>query len=336
VIEAYKKFWIKAFDFKSKSSRKDYWLVVLAGSIIGLIYSIFILMPAAFLNEGLYIFLLGISNLYFFASIIPSWAISIRRIRDAGKSWQWVFINFIPILGNIYFLILLCQPSSKDPIQKNIYSKKALSNNNFKRNANIAGSNFIQRASNDIQETIISNLNSLISFVKNKKEGYEWKKNLTSDEREFLSYSPGSNFETEESFKKRFALREKKKDLNKYYSTQKVSSVSKSDKNPNPKEQLTESQSLNIEIEDQLDSNLIILKSLFEDLLIDDKEYKILKKGALGFEDYNDESGIKKDNFSDKLEKIDKNKLVKARNLFKENLIDQEEYDLLRKEILGI
>ena len=177
---------------------------------------------------------------------------------------------------------------------------------------------------------------SLISFVKNKKEGYEWKKNLTSDEREFLSYSPGSNFETEESFKKRFALREKKKDLNKYYSTQKVSSVSKSDKNPNPKEQLTESQSLNIEIEDQLDSNLIILKSLFEDLLIDDKEYKILKKGALGFEDYNDESGIKKDNFSDKLEKIDKNKLVKARNLFKENLIDQEEYDLLRKEILGI
>ena len=70
--------------------------------------------------------------------------------------------------------------------------------------------------------------------------------------------------------------------------------------------------------------------------MIDDKEYKILKKGALGFEDINDESGIKKDNFSDKLEKIDKNKLVKARNLFKENLIDQEEYDLLRKEILGI
>ena len=336
MIEAYKKFWIKAFDFKSKSSRKDYWLVVLAGSIIGLIYSIFILMPAAFLNEGLYIFLLGISNLYFFASIIPSWAISIRRIRDAGKSWQWVFINLIPILGNIYFLILLCQPSSQDPIQKNIYSKKALSNTNSKRNANIAGSNFIQITSNNIQETIISNLNSLISFVKNKKEGYEWKKNLTSDEREFLSYSPGSNFETEESFKKRFALREKKKDLNKYYSTQKVSSVSKPDKNPNPKKQLTESQSPNIEIEDQLDSNLIILKSLFEDLLIDDKEYKILKKGALGFEDYKDESGIKKDNFSDKLEKIDKNKLVKARNLFKKNLIDQEEYDLLRKEILGI
>ena len=113
-------------------------MVVLAGSIISLIYSIFILIPAAFLNEGLYIFLLAISNLYFFASIIPSWSISIRRIRDAGKSWQWVFINFIPILGNIYFLILLCQPSSKDPIQKNIYSKKALSNNNFKRNANIA------------------------------------------------------------------------------------------------------------------------------------------------------------------------------------------------------
>ena len=336
MIEAYKIFWKKAFDFKSKSSRKDYWLVVLAGSIIGLTYSIFILVPAAFLNVGLLNFLLGIANLYLFASIIPSWSISIRRLRDTGKSWQWVFINLIPIVGNIFYLILLCKPSLKESIEKNIYSKKALSNTNSKRNTNIAGSNFIQITSSNLQNTIISNLDSLVFFVKSKIKGYEWKNNLTSDEKKFLSYSPGSNFETEESFKKRFAIRMKKKDLNKYYSSQKISSKAKPDINEYQKNKLIDNQSQNIEIKDPLDRNLIILKTLFEDLLIDDKEYKILKKGALGFEDLNDESVIKRNNFSEKLEKIDKNKLVKARTLFLENLIDQEEYDLLRKEILDI
>ena len=36
---------------------------------------------------------------------------SVRRLRDSGKAWQWVFINFVLLIGNLYFVYLLCKPS---------------------------------------------------------------------------------------------------------------------------------------------------------------------------------------------------------------------------------
>jgi hypothetical protein len=35
-----------------------------------------------------------------------------RRLRDAGKHWAWIFIGLIPLLGSIWLIWLLVQPSS--------------------------------------------------------------------------------------------------------------------------------------------------------------------------------------------------------------------------------
>ena len=48
---------------------------------------------------------------YIFAALIPGLSLAIRRVNDAGKSWTWIFINLIPLLGAIWFLVILCQPS---------------------------------------------------------------------------------------------------------------------------------------------------------------------------------------------------------------------------------
>ena len=102
MIEAYKSFWTRAFDFQGRTSRPDYWWTVLASFLVGLVLAI--LGSAAESLMALYV-------LYYFAGIIPNLSMSIRRVRDMGKSWQWIFINLIPIAGPIWFLVILCRPS---------------------------------------------------------------------------------------------------------------------------------------------------------------------------------------------------------------------------------
>ena len=51
---------------------------------------------------------------WFIALLIPSLSITVRRLRDIGKKWPWIFINFIPIIGSIWFIVLMCTRSVAD------------------------------------------------------------------------------------------------------------------------------------------------------------------------------------------------------------------------------
>ena len=89
-FNAYQQFWVNAIEFKGFTSRSNWWLVQLANLIISL----------------LTIPIFGF-NLYGIVCIIPQVAIDIRRIRDFGKDWKWIFINLIPILGWLIWFIWL-------------------------------------------------------------------------------------------------------------------------------------------------------------------------------------------------------------------------------------
>ena len=110
MIDSYKLFWKKAFDFKGLTTRSEYWWAYLANIIIYFVLSIFIVISSA-INEGLGLLFNFIYVLYAFGQFIPSISICIRRVRDMGKGWQWIFINLIPIVGAIWYIFLLCQPS---------------------------------------------------------------------------------------------------------------------------------------------------------------------------------------------------------------------------------
>ena len=93
-FKAYKEFWLKATDFNSITTRSDWWWVQLANLVI----SIFTI-PIFLRTFGI--------NIYGIICIIPQIAIDIRRLRDFGKDWKWIFINLIPILGWIIWFIWL-------------------------------------------------------------------------------------------------------------------------------------------------------------------------------------------------------------------------------------
>jgi len=98
MLSFYPQFWTQAFDFEGRTSRIEYWKIVLVNLIIGGVLSK--VSPSA------------IYFVFAVASICPGLAMNIRRIRDTGRSWQWIFISLIPFIGFLWLLWIELQPSA--------------------------------------------------------------------------------------------------------------------------------------------------------------------------------------------------------------------------------
>ena len=116
MFKAYKKYWTGYVDFTGRSSRSDYWLAVLANTIVGIILFSIVIVVIDFDSPGsryhlILDLLYGLVMLYFFANYIPSIALQVRRLRDAGFHWALIFLRYAPVIGDIVLLVLFCQPT---------------------------------------------------------------------------------------------------------------------------------------------------------------------------------------------------------------------------------
>ncbi len=107
-IEAYTTAWRKSFKYEGKATRAEFWWYYLVDIIVMVILSLVMGAIAATTEAAI---LAAIPFLYTFAQIFPTLAVTIRRLRDAGKEWVWIFINLVPFIGGFWFLYLLVQPS---------------------------------------------------------------------------------------------------------------------------------------------------------------------------------------------------------------------------------
>ena len=116
MFKAYKKYWKGYFDFTGRSSRSDYWLAVLANMIVGIISFSIVIVAIVFDSPDSHYHLIlnllyGLVMLYWFANYIPSIALQVRRLRDAGFHWALIFLRYAPVIGDIVLLVLFCQPT---------------------------------------------------------------------------------------------------------------------------------------------------------------------------------------------------------------------------------
>lgn len=150
MFSAYKKFWTRYADFSGRSSRSDYWWVVLCNFLITLPFSLIALFgfliplfsevyyaglygyepdySGAMAGAGLAAFIMFLLAIYWLATIVPNLAITVRRLRDAGFHWAFIFLSvgpsiasFVPVLNiiaalvslpcGIALIVLLCQAS---------------------------------------------------------------------------------------------------------------------------------------------------------------------------------------------------------------------------------
>lgn len=116
MFRAYKKYWMGYVDFTGRSTRSDYWLAVLANTIVSIILFTVIIVVIVFDSPGsdyhvILNLLYGLAMVYFFATYIPSIALQVRRLRDAGFHWALIFLRFASVIGDIVLLVLSCQPT---------------------------------------------------------------------------------------------------------------------------------------------------------------------------------------------------------------------------------
>ena len=118
MIEAYKKFWKGYDDFRGRSTSSDYWFAYSAHVLIFFAYylldAVFERMVSATGSMDVFtisVILLLIFFAYGVATVLPGIAITVRRLRDAGYNWPYIFIPLIPFVGIFILIFLLCQPT---------------------------------------------------------------------------------------------------------------------------------------------------------------------------------------------------------------------------------
>lgn len=94
----------KYAKFDGRAGRPEFWYAQLA-MILAVIAVMFVVwIPVLGLLAGLALWVLGM------AALVPSLAVTVRRLRDAGFYWAWIFLSLVP-LGGIALVILCAQPS---------------------------------------------------------------------------------------------------------------------------------------------------------------------------------------------------------------------------------
>ena len=114
--------------FSGRSRRREYWLFTLFSSIIAAVLDYLdrflsspmipisgfgtppnALGPAAPGSTVIAIGLLGV--LYSLALLVPSLAVSVRRLHDLGRSGWWLLIGLVPVIGIIVLTVFALQDS---------------------------------------------------------------------------------------------------------------------------------------------------------------------------------------------------------------------------------
>lgn len=96
--------------FTGRARRKEFWMFSLFHAII--VFTLIFLGASDFFfdyySENTFGTLSIILILYIIATFIPNLAVTVRRLHDTGKSGWFYLVVFIPYVGNLILLILVC------------------------------------------------------------------------------------------------------------------------------------------------------------------------------------------------------------------------------------
>lgn len=87
--------------FTGRARRREFWMFALINFIIALVLT-FIDGMLGTIQAGGYGLL---SSLYLLAVLLPSLAVSVRRLHDTGRSGWWILIGLVPVVGFIVLLV---------------------------------------------------------------------------------------------------------------------------------------------------------------------------------------------------------------------------------------
>ncbi|AXG70094.1 inner membrane protein YhaI [Kordia sp. SMS9] len=103
-------------NFEGRARRKEYWMFILFNLIIQIGFGVAIGIFGAI--SPFLIYIPGLVMLaYALYVFIPNLAVLVRRLHDTGNSGWMLLVAFIPLIGGIWLLVLLCTEGQYGPNQ---------------------------------------------------------------------------------------------------------------------------------------------------------------------------------------------------------------------------
>ncbi|GBU07802.1 inner membrane protein [Bacteroidales bacterium] len=126
VISTYLKVFKQFSDFDGRARRKEYWTFILTNTIgifvVALIFGTLSGIANSTTISSIGSYLVG---LLYFVTLLPSIAVGIRRLHDKGRSGWMMLVIFIPMIGTIWFLVMMIDEGTKGPNQYGADPKEA-------------------------------------------------------------------------------------------------------------------------------------------------------------------------------------------------------------------
>lgn len=95
--------------FSGRARRKEYWFFQLFLLLLILLVAAVAELLGSAAEGGLSV-VVGIG---FLALVIPSIAVTVRRLHDTGRTGWWILMGFVPFIGDIVLLIFAVLPSQE-------------------------------------------------------------------------------------------------------------------------------------------------------------------------------------------------------------------------------
>jgi uncharacterized membrane protein YhaH (DUF805 family) len=90
--------------FEGRARRTEFWMFYLINLVITLVLiGIDALIGTLIPQAGVGV----LQGLYSLAVLIPSIAVTVRRLHDTGRTGWWILIGLIPVIGGIVLLIFM-------------------------------------------------------------------------------------------------------------------------------------------------------------------------------------------------------------------------------------
>lgn len=102
--EAIRAVFTRYASFEGRATRSEYWYFTLFSFLITIGSLFLIIVPILGVLAGVIYFAWGLG------ALLPTLAVSVRRLRDAGLHWGWIFLSLAPF-GIIALIVMWCQPS---------------------------------------------------------------------------------------------------------------------------------------------------------------------------------------------------------------------------------
>jgi uncharacterized membrane protein YhaH (DUF805 family) len=94
--------------FTGRARRTEYWMFALFNLIIFAVLAILAAVTKSYFLWILY-------GLYGLGVLLPSLAVTWRRMQDTGRNGLWILLGLIPFVGGIILLVFMILPGTPGP-----------------------------------------------------------------------------------------------------------------------------------------------------------------------------------------------------------------------------